>query len=158
MATIEAKRVLGLVGGNLLLGAQGLRFIITAGRRLALSARDEVLSFAVSSPSGYAGSYVLLPTTVASGPVALTLPAIEGTPTVGQTLSVRPALWVHDGARPDPVQSWQWRRDGVDIAGATGIDYAVAAADAGKQIEVVETLAAETGDKTLATAPVAIVP
>ena len=156
MPTLEAKRVLGLTGSSTLLQQEALRFTVTAARRIALFARDEALALQVTAPGDYVGIYGIQPAIVAAAPVALTLPAIEGVAAAGETLSVRPALWIHDGANPDPTRSWQWRRDGADIAGATGLDYALGAADVDTEIDVVETLTAASGTQTYSAPPVTV--
>ncbi|MEM1159972.1 MAG: hypothetical protein AAGJ28_03480 [Pseudomonadota bacterium] len=62
--------------------------------------------------------------------------AISGTPAIGATLSAVPAVVdPSDGAR-----SYQWRRNGTDIGGATGTSYVVDAADEGTDLTVVETI------------------
>jgi hypothetical protein len=152
MSTLEAIRLLGFGGTRALLDQQALRFVITAERRLALAARDEALAFQVSAPAAYAGTYAIQPAVVAGAPVALTQPAIEGIPQVGQTLTVRTVLWVHDGFSSDPSRTWQWRRGGVPIAGATETTYSLQPADAGSTIDVVETLIDASGPQSF-TAP-----
>ena len=87
----------------------------------------------------YQGSYVLDPSSLAAGPVNLEPPAIVGAAMVGQTLTVKPGLWSHDGSLSTPTLAWQWLRDGTAIAGATGMDYVTTSADAGKAIGVAET-------------------
>jgi hypothetical protein len=57
--------------------------------------------------------------------------AISGTPVVGATLTAVRAGWI-DLATP----SYQWLRDGVPIAGATGEAYTVSADDAGHRLSV----------------------
>ncbi|GAA2753502.1 hypothetical protein [Amnibacterium kyonggiense] len=59
-------------------------------------------------------------------------PVITGTTTVGAVLTARPARWA-----PTP-SSWtfQWRRNGTVIAGATGSRYRLARRDAGKRLTV----------------------
>ena len=68
-------------------------------------------------------------------PVNLVAPSISGTPTNGSTLTATPGTW--SGGTP----ARQWQRDGVGIAGATGLNYTyVAATDDGRAISVLETL------------------
>ncbi|RWR08132.1 SGNH/GDSL hydrolase family protein [Paenirhodobacter populi] len=69
--------------------------------------------------------------TAVAAPVNTTPPAISGTPAVGQTLTATEGTW--SGA---PVIALQWLRDGVAIAGASGLSYPLTAADAGANISV----------------------
>jgi hypothetical protein len=70
---------------------------------------------------------------------------ISGLPVLGQTLQVTsPGIWV---GFPDPLFTYQWRRGGTDIAGATGPSYLLVLADVGQNIScrVTGTNAAGTG-------------
>ena len=59
-------------------------------------------------------------------------PSVSGNPTVGKILSVVAGEW-----KPTPVRlTYQWLRDGSAIAGATGADYKLVAADVGKKVSV----------------------
>lgn len=62
----------------------------------------------------------------ANKPVNSVLPAITGTTTVGQTLTCSTGTW-----SLSPSFAYQWRRDGVAIAGATASTRLLAAPDAG---------------------------
>lgn len=53
-------------------------------------------------------------------PTLVTAPAVTGSGTVAQALTVTPAIW---DAHPVPIVSGQWLLDGVDIAGETGLSY-----------------------------------
>jgi hypothetical protein len=64
------------------------------------------------------------------------LPAIGGTEQVGQTLTATPAA---ASGTPAPVRTWQWRRNGTAIAGATGPTHTLVSADAGATLTVVQT-------------------
>jgi hypothetical protein len=82
-------------------------------------------------------------------------PAITGTPTVGQTLTVTNGTWV---GTPTITFTRQWRRDGVAIAGATNTTYVLQAADQGKVITVEVTATNPNGTNTAlsnATPPIA---
>jgi hypothetical protein len=75
--------------------------------------------------------------TIASVPQAGTAPAISGTPTVGQTLSVGSSgTW---GGHPAPAYSYQWfacASSCVLISGATASTLALTGTDVGDQIKV----------------------
>lgn len=70
----------------------------------------------------------------ASAPVNQVLPAISGLATVGTTLTAFDGLWTQNG-----VFTYQWRKGGTNIAGATGKSYTIVAGDAGSGIDVVVT-------------------
>lgn len=61
-------------------------------------------------------------------PANTVLPAVSGTPTQGQTLTCSTGTWT--GAATIAF-AYQWRRDGVDIAGATASTYLLVAGDVG---------------------------
>jgi hypothetical protein len=61
---------------------------------------------------------------------------ISGSTTVGSTLTVNPGIYE---PAADTV-TYQWQRNGVNIAGATSVSYELTADDAGKQIRVIETV------------------
>lgn len=68
-----------------------------------------------------------------AAPVNRSLPLINGTPTVGQTLSAAAGAW---SGKPAPTYGYQWLRDAVPISGATSSTYELQAADYGKVISV----------------------
>ncbi|MGJ1428651.1 sialate O-acetylesterase [Clavibacter sepedonicus] len=75
------------------------------------------------------------PTMPAAAPfTAAATPIIAGTARVGFTLSARAGVWT-----PWPTFSYAWLRDGVVIAGQTGVTYRVQAGDAGSRISVTVT-------------------
>lgn len=59
-------------------------------------------------------------------PVNSVLPAITGTKTVGQTLTCSAGTWTKS-----PTITYQWRRSGVPIIGATASTRVLAAGDLG---------------------------
>lgn len=63
-------------------------------------------------------------------PVNSVAPAITGTATVGQTLSLSTGTWSNT---PD-AYTRIWKRNGVVIAGATGATYVLTEADTGAVI------------------------
>lgn len=88
-----------------------------------------------------------------NAPVATTLPAIAGEPSVGNKLKASPGVWDESKLR----YSYQWLRDGKEIRGATHADYRVVAADRGKSITVRVTASPKSGPSGSATSqPVVI--
>ena len=76
---------------------------------------------------------------------AAPMPTIAGTAAKGQRLTARAGIW-----SPAPVTlRFQWKRSGLNIAGATGNTYLLGAADTGKTITVTVT-GSKTGYTTLA--------
>ncbi len=62
-------------------------------------------------------------------------PVLDGKPLVGQLVKARTGSW-----SPDPVElSYQWKRNGAVISGATQYYYKLSAADAGRKITVTVT-------------------
>jgi hypothetical protein len=65
-----------------------------------------------------------------SAPVNVSLPALSGTPNVGQQLSCSQGAW--DGS-PTPTFAYQWKRGATDI-GTNAPTYTLVAGDAGQSI------------------------
>ncbi|GAA2224735.1 hypothetical protein GCM10009851_05280 [Herbiconiux moechotypicola] len=65
------------------------------------------------------------------------VPTISGTPAVGSTLTAAPGSW-----SPAAKITYQWKRAGASIPGATAATYKLVAADAGKSITVTTTATA----------------
>lgn len=85
-------------------------------------------------------------------PANTVLPAITGTPTVGQTLTVSNGTWTKS-----PTFTRQWNRNGVPIAGATATTRVLSVDDAGAVMTCTVT-ATNSGVSTSATsAPTAAV-
>lgn len=63
-------------------------------------------------------------------PVNTTVPAVTGTGTVGQTLSVTNGNWTY----VPTAYAYQWLRGGATIAGATAATYVLVAADSGTSV------------------------
>jgi hypothetical protein len=79
-------------------------------------------------------------------PVNTVLPAITGTPTEGQTLTVSNGTWINT-----PISyARQWLRNGSAIGGATGATYLLVTADLGGNISCTVT-ATNSGGSTPAT-------
>lgn len=71
-------------------------------------------------------------------PVNTVPPTITGTPAAGQTLTAAPGEWDTEGL----TFTYQWQRDGVDVAGATAATYTLTTADEGTAISVIVTASA----------------
>lgn len=71
-----------------------------------------------------------------SPPVNVTPPAISGTATVGNTLTASTGTWL---GQPLPTYTFQWKRNGANISGATSSSYALVLADGGTTITVTVT-------------------
>lgn len=67
-------------------------------------------------------------------PVNSRLPAIAGIAQVGQTLTAVAGRW-----SGEPALTYQWKKGGANISGATGLTYAPVTGDIGAAITVVET-------------------
>lgn len=87
-------------------------------------------------------------TDAAAAPVNGVIPAISGTAQEGEELTAYPGVWA-----PFASFSYQWQRDGVDIAGATGQTYALVGADVGAAISVVVTATNTGGSASAESAP-----
>lgn len=74
------------------------------------------------------------------------LPVISGTPTVGSTLTTTNGTWTGTGI----TYSYQWKRGGTNIGGATSSSYVLVTADIGTTITAVVT-ATNAGGSTSAT-------
>jgi hypothetical protein len=66
-------------------------------------------------------------TCTGTAPVNTVAPVISGTPTVGQTLSSTTGTWT---GNPTPTYTYQWKRNGSNIASATSSTYTLVQADA----------------------------
>ncbi|MBP7003001.1 hypothetical protein [Amaricoccus sp.] len=86
-------------------------------------------------------------------PLALTAPSLLGAGLVGTELTLDPGTW---GGFPLPVLAFQWRRDGVDVAGATARAYAVGVADDGCALACAVTATSAAGAATATAGPVAV--
>src|SRR3954467_10464992 len=65
-----------------------------------------------------------------SAPVNTVLPAISGTPTQGQTLSVSNGTWTNSPTS----YAYQWKASGSNISGATSSTYLLTASEVGATI------------------------
>jgi hypothetical protein len=90
------------------------------------------------------GSYGVTP---ASAPANTVLPAISGVAQVGQTLRALTGRWDNN-----PVFTYQWKKGGVNIAGAIADSYVPVAGDVGAAITVAVTGTNLTGAATATSA------
>ena len=75
---------------------------------------------------------------VTGGFTSTTVPTISGTVAVGQVLTAATTAWT-----PAAAISYQWKRSGTAISGATSAQYTVAPSDAGSRLTVTATGAAD---------------
>jgi hypothetical protein len=121
------------------------------GKQLVATVTQKKVGYKTTSSTS--GGAVVQPGTIPTS----SNPSISGTAKVGFTLHAQTGTW---SAVLSPVTaSYQWRRGGVDIPGATAADYQVTTDDVGSAITVVQTLEA-TGyeDGTLTSAATGLVP
>lgn len=91
---------------------------------------------------------------VAVAPANTVLPAISGTAQEGQVLIAGTGAWT---GTPAPTYATQWRRGGVDIAGATASSYGLVAADVGSTLTVRVTATNASGSTSATSAATATV-
>jgi hypothetical protein len=84
-----------------------------------------------------------------AAPVNTVLPVISGTPTVGQTISTTNGTWT---GSPSPTFTYQWKRAGGAISGATLSTYTLVPADTAALITVTVTATNSQGSAS-ATSP-----
>ena len=84
-------------------------------------------------------------------PVVGSTPVIGGTPAVGHTLTCSPGTWVDAESF-----AYQWRRDGLAIAGAASATYVVQTADAGHQLSCIVTASNDGGSTSATSASVSV--
>jgi len=100
---------------------------------------------------------------VPAAPVNTALPAVSGTPTVGDLLSCSNGSWTGENeltlAVGWPLTSpfvYQWLRDGVPITGATSAAYLVQAADVGHGLACEVSATNSAGHASARSNPVAV--
>jgi hypothetical protein len=89
-----------------------------------------------------------------SAPVISGVPTISGTATDGQTLTATAASV---SGNPTPTRTWQWKRGGANISGATNSTYVLQAADIGSTITVEQTETNVAGSDSATSAATATV-
>ena len=155
MPQIDGKQMISLVPSPYP-EAGSVAFVLTTDQTAELIAEVHSLTLTVTAPGAVAQSYVFDPAGMANGPVPLAVPEVVDTPQVGQPLSVRPALWALSDSDGTPVRSWQWQSNGVDIPGATSDTFTPGAAEAGMELQVVEALQDQAGQRSAVSAPVQV--
>ena len=88
-----------------------------------------------------------------AAPTNAVLPAITGTPQVGQTLAASTGTWTGSPTS----YAYQWLRSGAAIAGATSASYAPASADIGATLACSVTATSATGSASATSAATAVV-
>lgn len=84
-----------------------------------------------------------------TAPANTVLPAITGTPTSGQTLSVTDGTWTGDA----PITyAYQWKADGSAISGATGSTYKLTDSEVGAAITCTMTATNAAGSASATSA------
>ena len=94
-----------------------------------------------------------LPVTVVFAPINSVPPAVSGTTHVGSTLTASTGTWT--GTAPISY-TYQWKRDGIDIASATSSSYLLVLADEGAEVSVVVTATNAQGSDSAGSASVPI--
>ncbi|MEM8801042.1 MAG: Ig-like domain-containing protein [Pseudomonadota bacterium] len=141
---------------NVTITAPMVAILTQPDNTLVVDALDGAIDLTVSDPANFAGTTAFDTAELSTGPVNLSIPTLTGTPLVNALLSASAGLWAYDGASGTPVRSWQWRRDGADIASATNPTYTVQAADDGRTISVVETQTDSGGARSAESASVTV--
>lgn len=117
--------------GMAISGATGSTFKLTS----AQVGKAITLTITGSKPGFRSTERTSAPVTVLSNALVLTpTPTITGTPQTGQILSLSVGTW-----DTGVSLSYQWRRNGVAISGATGLTYVVVAGDVSQAITVTVT-------------------
>lgn len=88
---------------------------------------------------------------VTQAPANTAPPAITGTPTEGEVLTVSNGTWT---GSPTPTYTRQWERNGTDIAGATAATYTLVTADVGTTITCTVTATNSAGNASATSAGV----
>ena len=125
-----------------------------ADNTLAVNAESGLLDITITQPSEFAGTYQVNTADLLGGPVNLAPPSLSGTIAPGEVLSATPGLWIYDTAAGVPAQSWQWHRNGAQIAGTTQNTYTVTPSDIGPSLSVAETLTDTFGQRSALSASI----
>ena len=90
---------------------------------------------------------------VATEPAVVTAPTLTGAGKIGVVVTADAGSW---SGQPAPTTALQWRRDGTDIAGATGASYVPVAADDLTQLTCRVTASNSAGSAVATTAALAV--
>ncbi|KQM82111.1 hypothetical protein [Agromyces sp. Leaf222] len=118
--------------GVAITGATKSTYVLTAsdlGKSITVTVTGRKAGYANTAKTS-AGTALVTAGTL-SGPT----PTISGTRTVGKTLTAAPGTWAPSGV----ALTYQWKRAGVAISGATKSTYVLSAADLGNSISVTVT-------------------
>lgn len=130
----------------------------TPSNSLTVTSESGPIDITLSAPAVFAGTYQRDTAALTGGPVNLVAPDVSGTPDEGAVLDAVPGLWIHATEDAPVTRSWQWRRAGGAIAGATGGSYTVTAFDVGQGLSVTETLSDGAGQRSAQSATLGALP
>ncbi len=121
-------------GGTPIDGATGSTYIVTAadeGARLRVFVTGTKLGYITQEQPSAQTSAVI------RGTFSATLkPTITGNAKVGIALTAVPGTWAPSTSAAPITFTYQWKREGTDISGATSATYTPVAADLGKPLSV----------------------
>ena len=127
-----------------------LQVDVTLDERIEIETGGAPVDVQVTLPTELAGTYLVDPFRLQSGPDPLSAPTIIGTIADGETLTVDPGLWAVDTDAAPASRTWQWQAGGDDISGATGNTLQIGAGQASLGIGLLETLSDSNGSRTIA--------
>lgn len=107
---------------------------------------EEALALALLRIDALEDGIIIVPT----APVNTTLPVITGQPVVGSIISSSTGLWTGSPTG----YTYQWTRNGLDIAAATAATYLLVTADIGALLRCEVTATNATGSTIATSAPV----
>jgi hypothetical protein len=111
-------------------GSTGITYTLTAadtGSAITVVVSGSEAGY-ISQSQTSAGTAAVLATSFTSAPT----PTVTGSAVVGQTLTTNPGVW-----SPAPVAlSYQWKRSGVPVTGATSLSYTIVTSDIGVTLSV----------------------
>lgn len=98
---------------------------------------------------GGAANIVIASPVSTEAPSLVAAPVLSGSTEVGNTVSCSEGTWE---GNPTPTYSYQWKRDGVNISGATSNTYTTVVADIGTELtcEVTATNVVDSASATTA--------
>ena len=133
-----------------------LTIAVSSENTLIIEAGTGAISVTITDPPEFAGTYQTDTSQLTGGPVNLSPPGLSGLVDSGETLTASGGLWIHEIGAGTLTQSWQWHRNGAEIAGATGGTYTVQAQDIGQTITVFETMTDGAGQRMAESAAAAL--